>query len=263
MLTGKCALIVGATSELGEAVARAFAAHGAAMLVLSGRNSARLREICGSISGCDVAAVAADLTAEPPAAVAARLVAALRGAAADAFVYCPGTCGAMDPVTYLRIADDFARVADVNFRCCVGLFEAVAPQMAAGGAAVLIGSTNTFEPMECGSAYCATKAALREYARARAAGGGVRVNVVSPGMVDTKFHDEYFDTAQEKAEFFARIAEDAPMQRLATARGVADAVLFLASDLSADVNGAEVVVDCGASLAHALRTEEEEEESDV
>jgi enoyl-[acyl-carrier-protein] reductase (NADH) len=61
-------------------------------------------------------------------------------------------------------------------------------------------------------------------------------------------HDRYFDSADELRSFYIEKAREAPLGRIASVGGVANAALFLCSDLAADVTGTEVVVDCGASL---------------
>ena len=264
MLKNKNALVIGATSDFGESITRLFAANGVARMILSGRNTQHLSKISDNLKNCTVETIQCDLSRSGSVAAFMQSLESMLGSSkVDIFVYCPGTCGDMDPITYLRLEEDFMNVWNINFYCCVEIFEGIVDRMSEQGSAIFISSTNSFEPMECGSAYCTTKAALKEYMENKAVQLGkrnVRVNNVSPGMVETKFHDAYFESKEEEREFFEGLANNTPLGRLATVRGVSNSVLFLASDLSCDITGTEIVIDCGASLSHPLNEVNEEEE---
>ena len=116
------------------------------------------------------------------------------------------------------------------------------PLMDKGAAIVLVGSIAGYIGNPGYGTYSATKAAVRSYARTwthELAARGIRVNTVSPGPIDTPIFDNVSD--ELRAEFAARI----PFKRFGRPEEVAAAALFLASEESSFVAGAELVVDGG------------------
>jgi NAD(P)-dependent dehydrogenase (short-subunit alcohol dehydrogenase family) len=131
---------------------------------------------------------------------------------------------------------------DLNVRGMVLTVQGALPLMKQGGAIVLVGSIAGFIGNPGYGTYSATKAAVRSYARTwthELAPRGVRVNVVSPGPTDTPMFDGVTD--EMRAAFTDRI----PLKRLGRPEEVAAAALFLASDESRYVAGADLVVDGG------------------
>jgi NAD(P)-dependent dehydrogenase (short-subunit alcohol dehydrogenase family) len=125
------------------------------------------------------------------------------------------------------------------------------PLMAGGGAIVLNGSMVSIKGVPGFGVYAATKAALRSFVRTWAVdlkGKNVRVNVVSPGTVVTPgYKNELGMTDEQIGEFEARAASTTPLGRAGTAEEIARAVVFLASDDSSYVTGADLFVDGGAA----------------
>lgn len=144
--------------------------------------------------------------------------------------------------------DEFRRVLDVNL---VGTFlgiKAVAPaiERAGGGSIVNISSVGGIQGLPAVSAYVASKFGVRGLTKSAAielGRAGIRVNSVHPGSVDTPM----IRPEPMRVEDFAPYYERLPIQRLGTVDDVADMVVFLASDESSYVTGAEFVVDGGAS----------------
>ena len=98
------------------------------------------------------------------------------------------------------------------------------------------------------SAYSATKAAMRSFARTWAADlkdRGIRVNTVSPGPIDTPIYEVLFKTKEAADAAREKIRQKVPMGRLGTSDEVASAVLFLASDDSSYTTGADLPLDGG------------------
>jgi 3alpha(or 20beta)-hydroxysteroid dehydrogenase len=159
----------------------------------------------------------------------------------NAGVWHPGTLADTSPA-------DFRRVVEINQ---VGVFlglRAAAPVMRSAGRGSIVNVSSNAGlrvalPNLAGGkaqAYVASKWAVRGMTKAAAlelAPFGVRVNSVHPGPTDTAMIDAGHDA----------IARGLPLQRLATPSEIAAVVLFLASDASAYVNGAEIAVDGGAS----------------
>jgi NAD(P)-dependent dehydrogenase (short-subunit alcohol dehydrogenase family) len=126
----------------------------------------------------------------------------------------------------------------------------LAPLMRRGGSVVL----NTSWLDQVGTAglslLSASKAAVRSLTRSLAAelvGQGIRVNAVSPGAINTPIHGKTGMSAQDLESFAARIQAGVPLGRFGAPEEVAAAALFLASDASSYMLGAEVVVDGGFS----------------
>lgn len=264
MLEGKTALIIGATADIGEAIVRRFVSEKIEKLILHGRNKERLTQLSQGLEGIKVEIIPAELCNDSSCQ---NLKAKLRELPKiDIFVYTPGTCGEMDPVGFIRFKD-FTNVIHINLTACFELFETCIPCMQAGSAAVFITSTNSRDALACGAAYCTTKCALKRYMQEKAlclGPRGIRVNTVAPGLVGTKFHKPYFEKEEEMEEFFEGNVTGHALKRIATVDGVANAVAFLCSDLSLDITGTEMVVDCGGSLVppHGDDSGEEEEEEE-
>jgi len=125
------------------------------------------------------------------------------------------------------------------------------PLMAAGGSIVLNGSMVSVKGMPGFTVYAATKAALRSFARTWAVdlkGKNIRVNVVSPGTVVTPAYKTELGMTDGQIEaFVAQAAATTPLGRAGTPDEIARAVVFLASDDSSYVTGAELFVDGGAA----------------
>jgi NAD(P)-dependent dehydrogenase (short-subunit alcohol dehydrogenase family) len=101
--------------------------------------------------------------------------------------------------------------------------------------------------MEAFSVYSATKAAVRSFARTRTSdlkGRKIRVNVISPGVVPTEGYQS-LGNEEQVAQFSAQMATQIPLGRVGQPDEIAKAVVFLASDDSSFVAGAELVVDGG------------------
>ena len=153
------------------------------------------------------------------------------------------SAGLSEPATIDAIdADHFDRHMTLNVRGPVFAVQASVPVMPAGSTIVLVGSIAGFIGTPAFGTYGATKAALRSYARTwtnELAARGIRVNVVSPGPTDTAMFAAATDAVRDS------LTSQIPLGRLARADEVAAAALFLASDESSFVAGAELCVDGG------------------
>ena len=143
-------------------------------------------------------------------------------------------------------ADMLREILEVNV---AGVFlgtRAVIPQMReqGGGSIINISSTAALAGSANSSAYQASKGAVRIFTKSTAiehVGAGIRANSVHPGVIDTDMIAELLSDPEERRQ---RI-EGVPLKRVGTALDVAYAVLYLASDESSFVTGAELVVDGG------------------
>jgi len=236
-LKGKIALVTGGGSGIGLAVARRFVQEGAHVFI-TGRREAPLTEAARLIGG-RVETIAGDLTC---ASDRVRLFDAIndRAGRLDIFV---NSSGVSEPAGLVDTTEEhFDRAFDLNVRAMVFAVQHAVQHMNQGGAIVLVGSIagNIANPGY--GAYSASKAAVRSYARTwstELAPRGIRVNTLSPGPTDTPMFDRASDDVRQTLS--ARI----PAGRLGKADEMAAAALFLASDDSVYVSGAELVIDGG------------------
>ncbi len=238
-LTGKTALVTGGNSGIGLAVARRFAAEGATVFI-TGRRQAQLDGAIRLISG-DATAVQGDVTS---AADLDRLFATITERAGKLDILVTSS-GVSEPATIHDVTEDhFDRTFDINVRGMVFTVQRALPLMRGGGAIVLIGSIAGGIGTPGYGTYGASKAAVRAYARTwtnELAEHGIRVNALSPGPIDTPMFDEASDDVRRS------LTAMIPLGRMGRAEEVAAAALFLASDESSFIAGAELVIDGGMS----------------
>jgi NAD(P)-dependent dehydrogenase (short-subunit alcohol dehydrogenase family) len=249
-LTGKRAVVTGASKGIGLAVTRALADEGAHVVAGARQITEELQQLPG------VRGVAGDLsTPEGPE----RLVrAAVDDGPIDVLV---NNVGGVN----VRL-DGFAAVSDqdwldtwnLTFMAAVRTTRAAVPSMleAGGGTIVTVASVNAFLPDPAVIDYCAAKAALSNFCKALSkelGPGGIRVNTVSPGPVSTELWLAKDGVAATVAAAQGASADDiaagqaaqAPMGRFTTPEEVADLVVLLAGDRAGNVTGADFVIDGG------------------
>jgi NAD(P)-dependent dehydrogenase (short-subunit alcohol dehydrogenase family) len=237
--TNKIALVTGSTSGIGRETALLLAAEGASVVV-SGRDAAKGADTVAAIEAAGgraafVAADLADLGSVRHLSEAAGEVDVLVNNA-GAFPFAP---------TLEQGLDTFATLMDTNVRGTYFLTAALVRAMAAkgGGSIVNVSSIAALSGMAVASAYSGTKAAIDAFTRAWAvefAGRGVRVNAVAPGHVRT---DNVVDMIGEEA--FEELGRKVPMRRLASAREIAEAIVFLASPRAGYITGVTLAADGG------------------
>ncbi len=245
-LTGKTALVTGASRGIGEACARALDRAGARVL-LSGRTVTDLERVAAGL-GNEPAIVVADLS-QPRAggALADAVLAATDQAGVDIIVNNAGIPMRRTPDELTE--DDVDAVFSINVRSLVMLTVGLGPSMAArgGGAIVNISSVAGVRGPLGRVAYAGTKGAVDAMTRALAADWGpkqIRVNSVAPGIITTAIWEESRRTVPGLIE---DLANQVPLKRWGDSDDVADVVLFLASDLSRYVTGETICVDGGMS----------------
>jgi NAD(P)-dependent dehydrogenase (short-subunit alcohol dehydrogenase family) len=244
ILKNRTALVTGATSGIGRAVALAFAAEGAHVAV-AGRHPERGRDTVAAIedSGGRATFVPADLGLS---------VDAVRKLASDA----TEALGHVDilvnnagifpsPSTADTAEHEFDAIIAVNVRAPFFLVQELAPAMAArrNGVIINLGSWVSTVGLAAGGLYSASKATVEQLTRSWAAEfgpSGVRVNSIAPGITRTEGNEG------PNAEFLDTWAGTFPAGRLGEPHEVAAAAVWLASDAAAYVHGTTLLVDGGA-----------------
>jgi len=249
MLKGKIAVITGATSGIGAATARRFAAAGATVALL-GRDEGRGKALVQALSPATAAFFASDVTDDTSCKHALDAVIA-RWGAVDILV---NSAGVFFYGTVIEASDDeWRRTMAVNVDGVFHMCRHAIPAMMRGGAIVNVASDWGLVGGTRAIAYCASKGAVVQMTRCMALdhiAEGIRVNAVCPGEVDTPMlMGEYAEKGMSREAGLADSATATPIGRVARPEEVAEVILFLASDASSYINGAAVPVDGGNTAA--------------
>lgn len=241
----KIALVTGGTSGIGLEAAQLFQREGATVIV-TGTNAERLKRTA-EILGDKAVVIAADLrdTAQIDKVIAKVIesfgridvVFANAGAA---------TAAPLQDITVEQLNDQFA----LNFNGVFFTIQKAVPHMSKGSSIVVTTSFLNEVGAPGLSILSATKAALRSLVRsigAELAPLGIRVNAVSPGPIATTFHEKLGLSEKSLADAGSATQATIPLKRFGQAHEVATAALYLASDDSSFMTGAEIVVDGGIS----------------
>src|SRR5690349_472654 len=238
-------LVTGGTSGIGKATALAFAAEGA-RVVVAGRRETEGTSVVTDIRrhGGQATFVATDVTRD--ADVRKLVESALKSyGRLDVAFNNAGTEGVVRPITELG-EEDWTRTVDVNLKgTWLSMKHEIAAMADRGGAIVNVATIGAMAGIPGTTIYAASKGGVIAMTRAAAiewAPRGIRVNVVSPGAVETDMFERFTGgNEQAKAEF--RAAH--PLGRAGSVGEIADAVLWLASDGAAFVTGHNLVLDGG------------------
>jgi NAD(P)-dependent dehydrogenase (short-subunit alcohol dehydrogenase family) len=248
-LEGRVALVTGAGSGIGRAVAVELAAAGAHVVVTSrsepaARDTAALVERRGSGS-CEVLAL--DVTREQQREQVADSMTARHGRL-DVLVANAGIDLSHEPPVERLTDGEWDAVVETNLSSVFRLVRAMLPLMPAGGSIVTIGSAVSLVARANAAAYVASKGGLLQLTRAFAvelAPRGVRANCICPGNIDTPLTDRFVDAASDPARLRRAYACEAPLGRLGAPDEIARCVRFLASDAASFVTGSALVADGG------------------
>jgi NAD(P)-dependent dehydrogenase (short-subunit alcohol dehydrogenase family) len=241
-LDGKVALITGGGTGIGLATAREFAQEGAEVYI-TGRRKRELDAAAASI-GTAVTPIQGDVTKPTDLDRIYGQIGQEHGHVDIVFA----NAGVADLVPFGSITEEHLdKVFATNVKGLVFTAQKALPLMPDGGTIILTGSDATIKGIAGTSAYSATKAAVRSFARTWTSDlkdRGIRVNVVSPGPIETPMLTE---TRAGHPEIEDSLVSEAPMGRPGRAEEVAKTVTFLASDDASYITGDEVFVDGGAA----------------
>lgn len=237
--SGQVVLVTGASGGLGQGMARAFAAAGAKVGVHYHANRAGAQALATEIGGV---AFAADLAQELQSTQLIAEAAAALGPI-DVLI---NNAGLQPVLPFTAITGEaMTGMMAANVGGPMALMRALA-QAGRPGSVINIASIEGLQPAGGHAHYAASKAALIMLTRAAAlelGSAGLRVNAISPGLIDSGALAEHWP------EGVARWLASAPLGRLGSPADIADAALFLASDASRWITGANLVVDGGVLAA--------------
>jgi len=238
-LSGKVAVITGANSGIGFAAAKQFADEGAKVFI-TGRRQAELDKSAAAI-GSAATAVQTDVTRladldtlyAQVEAEAGKIDVLMLNAAFAEFV----------PVGEIT-EEHYEATFNTNVRAIIFGLQKALPLLSRGASVIITGSIAGFSGIPNFSVYGATKGALRAFVRSAIVDlkdRGIRINVLSPGHTSTPALDRLVPVEFQESALTSTV----PSGRLGTPEDMAKAALYLASDDSSYVNGAELVVDGG------------------
>src|SRR6202048_2589598 len=242
-LDGKVAVITGGSSGIGLATAQRLVQEGAHVFI-TGRRQSELDK-AKALIGDGVTAIAIDSTS---GADLDKLFATVltEKRAVDILVV---NSGRQDKEELGKITEqNFDATFDLNARASLFTVQKALPLMRTGGSVILVGSVAGSLGIRGNSTYSATKAALRSYVRTwtrEFTDRGIRFNTLSPGPIDTPMMDGAADSVEAADALRAQFVAAIPLNRMGRPDEIAAAALFLASDDSSFVAGAELSVDGG------------------
>jgi NAD(P)-dependent dehydrogenase (short-subunit alcohol dehydrogenase family) len=242
-LNGKIAVVTGGSSGIGLAAAKKFVEEGAYVFIV-GRRQSELDKAKAEI-GRNVTAVQADVGNLDDLD---RLYDRVKDEKGAVDILVASAAFVERVLTQDATPAHFDKTFGINARGVYFTVQKALPLLRKGGSVVLISSGLHMKGMAEYGTYSATKAAIRSFARTWAMelkDRGIRVNTLSPGMIETPIVDAQFATTQEAdgaRTFFASIT---PLGRIGRPEEMASAILFLASDDSSYSTGIDLVADGG------------------
>jgi NAD(P)-dependent dehydrogenase (short-subunit alcohol dehydrogenase family) len=243
LLRKRIAVITGGSGGIGLAIAKSLRDEGAE-IVITGRTEETLKKAVIAL-GENAKGIVADVSSKVSLDALYERVKAEFGridilvANAGGGVHAP-----LGEITEKQIDDQFA----TNVKGVVLSVQQALPLLRKGSSVIIIGSTASVDPGPNMSIYGATKAAVRNMVRSWVAelhGSGIRINIVSPGPVNTESLRAAF--GENAKEGLAFLTSKSPLGRIGEPEEIAAVATFLASDASGYVNGIELFADGGAS----------------
>ncbi len=242
-LEGRVAVITGGNSGIGLATAQRLAAEGAYVFI-TGRRQSEL-DLAARQIGKNVTGVQGDVS---KLADLDRLYATVKQEKGQIDILF-ANAGAGEIAALGAISEEhFDKAFNINVKGLLFTVQKALPLFQDGGSIILNASITASKGMEAFSVYSATKAAVRSFARCWTVdlkARKIRVNAISPGPIDTPGFGNLGLSKEQEEQFKKNVVGSVPMGRMGSADEIAKAVLFLASDDSSYITGAELFVDGG------------------
>jgi NAD(P)-dependent dehydrogenase (short-subunit alcohol dehydrogenase family) len=239
-LENKIAVVTGGSAGIGLGAAKRFAAEGARVFI-TGRRQSELDRAVATIEG-NVTAIQGDASKLADIDRIYEIVRTQAGRIDVLFV----NAGFYEFGRFGEITEDhFDKTFNTNVRGLLFAVQKALPLLSHGSSVILTGSIAAIKGFEAFSVYNASKAAVRSFARSwinDLKGRGIRVNVLSPGHIETPGLSVLMSDEQK-----ASAAANVPLGRLGTSDEIGKAAVFLASDDSSYVNGIELFADGGVA----------------
>jgi NAD(P)-dependent dehydrogenase (short-subunit alcohol dehydrogenase family) len=242
-LEGKIAVITGGNSGIGLATAKRFVSEGANVFIFGRRQN----EIDAGVSeiGKNVIGIQGDVSNLADLDRLFDVVKDQKGHLDILFA----NAGIAQFVPLGEISEEhFDKIFRINVKGLLFTVQKALPILEDGGSIILNASIGTSKGVGGSSVYCATKAAVRSFARTWTVDlrdRNIRVNAISPGPIDTPIFSSITQNKEQSELFKKNIVNTVPMKRMGSPDEVAKVVSFLASDESSYVTGIELFVDGG------------------
>lgn len=246
---GKVAVVTGGSRDIGRSISIKLAEEGVKVVVNYFNSEAGSKEVVDTIKsmGGEAIAIKADVSnLDDIQNLKAKTVEAF-GQKVDILV---NNAGGLFARKKLHEFDEafYDLVMNVNFKGTVFVMQAFEPLMGEGGSIINLSSLAARDGGGGGSSlYASSKGAVTTFTRGMAkelGPKGIRVNAICPGLIGTKFHDDFTTDEVRKA-----VAGKTPVRREGTADEVADLVVYLASDKSTFVTGANFDINGGLAFS--------------
>jgi len=243
----KQVLITGGSTGIGLATAKAFIAEGA-HVTITGKSPENLKSAAAEVGGNNLKTVISDTG--DLASIDTLVESVAKSGKKLNVLFLNAGIASFAPLEATSV-EAFDAMFNVNVKGLYFTLQKLLPHLAEGASVILTSSVVSTGALANASAYAATKAAVSSIGRIIAtelAPKKIRVNVVSPGPIDTPIFGKAGLPAEVADGFRNTLADGLPLKRLGQANEVANAVLYLASEGATFVTGVELYVDGGASL---------------
>jgi 3-oxoacyl-[acyl-carrier protein] reductase len=242
-LTGKVALVTGASQGLGRQFALTLAKHGA-KVGLAARQVAKIESLKSEIEAADGTAFSVAMDVMDTGSINAG-VEAVEAALGPVDILVNNAGLAINKLFLEVTEEDYDTILGTNLKGCFFCAQTVARGMAARGAGSIINISSVLgsRPIGTLTTYCASKGGLNQLTAAMGlelARSGVRVNAIAPGYIETPMNSAFFQSPPGQA-----LVKSVPARRLGQVEDLDGALLLLASDASKFMTGTVVTVDGG------------------
>lgn len=243
LLQGKTAVVTGGSEGIGFGAARSLAEAGANVFI-TGRRRSELDKAVKEIGG-NVVGLQADVSKPSDMDRVYDNIRA-NGGKIDIIVANAGVQRKekLGEITQEGIDDQI----DVNFKGTIYTVQQALPLLSEGASIILVASTTAGKGLAGRTVYSATKAAIRSFARTWAnelKGRGVRVNALSPGLIETAYMKNAWSDPQVFAAYQRDVLDHVPLGRPGQPDDMGKVIVFLASSMSSYITGADIQADGG------------------